>query len=51
MLYKFRVYVLSPKNRVKETKKLIMKGAVEKRSEVMQSSEVHWYMHEGLAYI
>ena len=27
-------------------------GAVEKRSEVVQSQEVHWYVHEeGLAYI
>ena len=26
-------------------------GAVERRSEVVQSLEVHWYMHEGLAYL
>ena len=29
----------------------IIKGAIEKRSEVVQSWEVRWYMHEGLAYI
>ena len=33
-------------------RRVLNKGAVEKRSEVVQSYEVHaWYVHEGLAYM
>ena len=31
--------------------KYVLQGAVERRSEVMQSQEVRWYMLEGLAHI